>query len=172
MIDEVAMMEENQLKTLRNTLREAGFIVILLGTNSCAVNMIQNAGDVSRAGAPNKWCYIVSDLPTTLVESITDLKPNWRKLIEDEAEHSRPWIIHLMIDFARKQNRDLDADSLDELTSSIWHTIVASKVRQSNKIGFMTGQVCLYKPAHLSEISKTSLITYHFFNIEYPQIAR
>jgi len=92
-LDEVQALHAADLQLLRNLVRAAGGIVVMMGTSSSIVNIISASDKISRETPPLKlpWSYLVVKFPSILPTTLTIRCPGL--LLDDE---SRKFLEHVM----------------------------------------------------------------------------
>jgi hypothetical protein len=155
-LDEVpAYSEEGQdfIALARNLGRVVGLVVMMMGTDSTAANLVAHGG--SRGGNGQAWAHLVLDLPKLNRRTEAMLRQEFKatkdtsrsEFVCDEVLTARPWLAELMIRWEAETQDDDDEHHLDKLRNFVAGEIARAKNTHTRQ--WLRGQVCLHMPRYL-----------------------
>ena len=162
-----AEYHENHLRFMRNIFRALKGLVIILGTNSRAANLVETKSGMNASRGsdiPMIWCAIYHKFPPVELDMIGSPKQIPCPL-RNILLHSRPWFSKLAVD--NLNNFGGTVDEYDKLFLKVAKRITIAKNIFDDDDGFH-GQLCLFLNGHYKcDIKEqndngTALINKHF----------
>ncbi|KAI9329570.1 hypothetical protein BDR26DRAFT_1011710 [Obelidium mucronatum] len=126
---------------------------ILLGTDSEAVQLIENSAPSSREGAATTWCHVFNSLPKLHVS----LPDTWPFPLRQIILNSRPWFAHLAINYWKNAANP----TLDKLIVEV-HLQVSRQKRIFETPFGKLGQIRLFLNSSYCSSITSALIHGHF----------
>ena len=156
-------LADGRLRLMRNCIRTLNIVLIIMGTNAAAANLVDQM-EQSRGNDDNDpWCFLYPRLPKIRIE-LLNLPKNLQNEIVQVISSSRP----LFGVFAAEKlpsNLNFSAEAIDDWLTEIATHISDSKSIFKNKFG-RHGQICLFLNMSYAYAKKnqnyTPLINHHF----------
>lgn len=161
---DIESLPEPALRLARNIFRAAGLVLLMMGTNSSAVNRATWASS-SRCGSgpPPHWCRVIARLPKQTIDSISGLYATeainqlrggkYDSICEFFAEQFQtclPWFVELIASQIVKPNsNELSAtEFLDSLLITVASSVYDQKYFIHKDWRGVRGQLCMHLTAH------------------------
>lgn len=129
----------SKLRFMRNVFRALKCVVLIMGTESRAYNLI-SAVEQSRSGKAQRWCTVFAKFPAPKFSKQDWLSLGPRgdlELLRHVVNNSRPWFARLLLQLCSESHL-----SYDDLFAKIGSEIIDQKALKSG-LG-LRGQVCLF----------------------------
>lgn len=149
-LDEAVRLDDKGKRMIRlgrNILRAIGFVCMIMGTNTCAVNLARAAKNSRSDNTdPPLWCKLITRLPKVnkktrkhlgvkkALKKIEDQHPKLRKFLSKSFKSSSPYFVLTVCQVLLREDFDPSRNSFEVMTDVFNQ---ASKIIRTNK-----NQIC------------------------------
>ncbi|ORY45563.1 hypothetical protein BCR33DRAFT_678920 [Rhizoclosmatium globosum] len=155
---------ENRLRLMRNIFRCLGLRLVMLGTDSQVMELLESTGAGSRAGPITTWCHVMNCLPKLWIPGL-GIPNNVPTHLLAIIHNSRPWFAQIASKYLhRVMIAEKKAPTLDDMVQEVFNHIITEKNIFDNEYGRL-GQIRLFLNKSYRGSSSSALIHSHFAQI-------